>query len=51
MKLKDAKTRGFMPDFAFPAAWLCDGLDNLLTHCDGRLNCLPAPLTLEACED
>ena len=50
MKLKDAKTRGFMPDFAFPAAWLCDGLDNMLTHCDGRLNCLPAPLTLEACE-
>ena len=49
MKLKDAKTRGFMPEFALPAAWLCDGLDKMLTHCDGRVDALPAPMTLEAC--
>lgn len=49
MKLKDAKTRGFMPEFALPAVWLCGGLDTMLTHCDGRVDALPAPMTLEAC--
>ena len=50
MQLKDAHTREFLPEFSLPAAFLCDALDGILKHCDERLDCLPAPMTLEACE-
>ena len=50
MKLHDAHTRDFMPEWALPAAWLCDGLDPILNECNGRINALPAPLTLASCE-
>lgn len=49
MELKNAHTREFLPEFALPASFLCDALDGILGYTDGRLNCLPAPLTLESC--
>jgi hypothetical protein len=49
MQLKDARTRDFLPEWSLPAAFLCDALDGILKHCDGRLDCLLAPMTLEAC--
>lgn len=49
MELKDSKTSQFLPEFAESAQFLCNGLDVILKHCDGRLDCLPAPMTLESC--
>ena len=49
MELKNARTRDFIPEFALPASFLCDGLDSMLRYCDGRLDALPAPMTLESC--
>lgn len=50
MKLDDAHTRDFLPEFALPSAFLPDALDSMMNYCDGRLDCLPAPMTLDACE-
>lgn len=49
MKLKDAETTQFLPEFALPASFLTTALDEFLKFSDGRLDCLPAPLTLESC--
>ena len=49
MELKNANTREFLPEFSLPSAFLCDALDGMLKYSDGRLNCLPAPMTLESC--
>ena len=49
MELKNAHTREFLPDFSLPAAFLCDAFDSMLKYSNGRLDCLPAPMTLDSC--
>lgn len=49
MELKTANTREFLPEFSLPSAFLCDALSGMLKYSDGRLDCLPAPMTLESC--
>lgn len=49
MKLKDSKTSEFLTQWAESGRFLTDGLDNLLHYADGRIDGLPAPVTLESC--
>lgn len=49
MKLNDAKTSEFLTQWAESGRFLTDGLDNLLHYADGRIDGLPAPVTLESC--
>lgn len=49
MKLKDSKTSEFLTQWAESGRFLTDGLDNLLHYANGRIDGLPAPVTLESC--
>lgn len=49
MKLNDAKTSEFLTQWAESGRFLTDGLDNLLHYANGRIDGLPAPVTLESC--
>lgn len=49
MKLNDAKTSEFLTQWAESGRFLEDGLDDLLHYADGRIDSLPAPVTLESC--
>ena len=49
MKLNDAKTSEFLTQWAESGKYLEDGLDDLLHYADGRIDGLPAPVTLESC--
>lgn len=49
MKLKDSKTSEFLTQWAESGRFLTDGLDNLLQYANGRIDGLPAPVTLESC--
>lgn len=49
MKLNDAKTSEFLTQWAESGKYLEDGLDDILHYADGRIDGLPAPVTLESC--
>lgn len=49
MKLYDAKTSEFLTQWAETGKYLEDGLDDLLHYANGRIDGLPAPVTLESC--
>ena len=49
MKLNDAKTSEFLTQWAEAGRFLTDGLDDILHYADGRIDGLPAPVTLESC--
>lgn len=49
MKLNDAKTSEFLTQWAEAGRFLTDGLDDILTFSNGRIDGLPAPVTLESC--
>ena len=49
MKLNDAKTSEFLTQWAESGKYLTDGLDDILHYADGRIDGLPAPVTLESC--
>ena len=49
MKLNDAKTSEFLTQWAEAGKYLTDGLDDILHYANGRIDGLPAPLTLESC--
>ena len=49
MKLNDAKTSEFLTQWAEAGKYLEDGLDDILHYADGRIDGLPAPVTLESC--
>ena len=49
MKLNDAKTSEFLTQWAEAGKYLTDGLDDILHYADGRIDGLPAPVTLESC--
>ena len=49
MKLKDAKTSEFLTQWAEEGKYLTDGLDDILHYANGRIDGLPAPVTLESC--
>lgn len=49
MKLNDAKTSEFLTEWAESGKYLEDGLDDILHYADGRIDSLPAPVTLESC--
>ena len=49
MKLNDAKTGEFLTPWAEAGKYLTDGLDDILHYANGRIDSLPAPVTLESC--
>ena len=49
MKLNDAKTSEFLTQWAESGKYLEDGLDDILHYSNGRIDGLPAPVTLESC--
>ena len=49
MKLNDAKTSEFLTQWAESGRFLTDGLDDILHYANGRIDSLPAPVTLESC--
>ena len=49
MKLNDAKTSEFLTQWAEAGKYLEDGLDDILHYSNGRIDGLPAPVTLESC--
>ena len=49
MKLNDAKTGEFLTQWSEAGKYLTDGLDDILHYADGRIDGLPAPVTLESC--
>ena len=49
MKLNDAKTSEFLTQWAESGKYLTDGLDDILHYANGRIDSLPAPVTLESC--
>ena len=49
MKLNDAKTSEFLTQWAEAGQFLTDGLDDILHYANGRIDGLPAPVTLESC--
>ncbi len=49
MKLNDAKTGEFLTQWAEAGKYLTDGLDDILHYANGRIDGLPAPVTLESC--
>ena len=49
MKLNDAKTSEFLTQWAEAGKYLTDGLDEILHYSNGRIDGLPAPVTLESC--
>lgn len=49
MKLNDAKTGEFLTQWAEAGKYLTDGLDDILHYANGRIDSLPAPVTLESC--
>ena len=49
MKLNDAKTSEFLTQWAEAGRFLTDGLDDILHYANGRIDGLPAPVTLESC--
>lgn len=49
MKLNDAKTSEFLTEWAESGRFLEDGLDDILHYANGRIDGLPAPVTLESC--
>ena len=49
MKLNDAKTSEFLTQWAEEGRFLTDGLDDILHYANGRIDGLPAPVTLESC--
>lgn len=49
MKLNDAKTSEFLTQWAESGKYLEDGLDDILHYANGRIDGLPAPVTLESC--
>lgn len=49
MKLNDAKTGEFLTQWAESGKYLTDGLDDILHYANGRIDGLPAPVTLESC--
>lgn len=49
MKLNDAKTSEFLTQWAEAGKYLTDGLDAILHYANGRIDGLPAPVTLESC--
>lgn len=49
MKLNDAKTSEFLTQWAEAGKYLEDGLDDILHYANGRIDSLPAPVTLESC--
>ena len=49
MKLNDAKTSEFLTQWAEAGKYLTDGLDDILQYANGRIDSLPAPVTLESC--
>lgn len=49
MKLNDAKTSEFLTEWAEAGKYLTDGLDDILHYANGRIDGLPAPVTLESC--
>ena len=49
MKLNDAKTGEFLTQWAEAGKYLEDGLDDILHYANGRIDSLPAPVTLESC--
>lgn len=49
MKLNDAKTSEFLTQWAESGRFLEDGLDDILHYANGRIDGLPAPVTLESC--
>ena len=49
MKLDDAKTSEFLTQWAESGKYLTDGLDDILHYANGRIDSLPAPVTLESC--
>ena len=49
MKLNDAKTGEFLTQWAEEGKYLTDGLDDILHYANGRIDSLPAPVTLESC--
>lgn len=49
MKLNDAKTGEFLTQWAESGKYLTDGLDDILHYANGRIDSLPAPVTLESC--
>ena len=49
MKLNDAKTSEFLTQWAETGKYLEDGLDDILHYANGRIDGLPAPVTLESC--
>ena len=49
MKLNDAKTSEFLTQWAEAGKYLTDGLDDILHYANGRIDSLPAPVTLESC--
>ncbi len=49
MKLNDAKTSEFLTQWAEAGKYLTDGLDDILHYANGRIDSLPAPVTIESC--
>ena len=49
MKLNDAKTSEFLTQWAETGKYMEDGLDDILHYANGRIDGLPAPVTLESC--
>lgn len=49
MKLNDAKTSEFLTQWAEAGKYLEDGLDDILHYANGRIDGLPAPVTLLSC--
>ena len=49
MKLNDAKTSEFLTQWAESGRFLENGLDDILHYANGRIDSLPAPVTLESC--
>lgn len=49
MKLNDAKTSEFLTQWSEAGKYLTDGLDDILHYANGRIDGLPAPVTLESC--
>ena len=49
MRLSDAKTSEFLTQWAESGKYLTDGLDDILHYANGRIDSLPAPVTLESC--
>ena len=49
MKLNDAKTSEFLTQWAESGRFLTDGMDDILHYANGRIDGLPAPVTLESC--